>query len=154
LESSATMMRGEQDRLSMIDRQVEAVQQGADETAATLRGTPAESAQSRVVTLRRDLASAQLNFTDKHPEVVRLREELATAEKAAAAERTRPAADRMAILQASPEYRQLVKDREATKLRIAELQRQQQNATAQIGQYQSRVESAPRVEQQMVSVQR
>jgi polysaccharide biosynthesis transport protein len=154
LESGATMLRGEQDRLSMIDRQLEAIQQGADESIATMRGTPGESAQSRVQSLRRELAAAQLTFTDKHPEVVRLRDELATAEKAAAAERSRPASDRMAIVQANPEYRQLVKDRETAKLRIAEIQRQQQDSTAQIRQYQSRVESAPRVEQQMVSLQR
>ncbi len=83
-----------------------------------------------------------------------MKDELATAEKAAAAERARPAADRLALVQANPEYRQLVKDREAARLRIAELQRQQQNNAAQIRQYQARVESAPRVEQQMVSVQR
>jgi succinoglycan biosynthesis transport protein ExoP len=154
LESSATMMRGEQDRLSMIDRQIEALQQGADESLSTLRGTPNESVQSRVQSLRRELATALLTFTDKHPEVVRLKDELATAEKAAAAERARPTADRLAILQGNPDYRQLIKDREAGKLRVAELQRQQQIASAQIGQYQSRVESAPRVEQQMVSVQR
>jgi chromosome segregation ATPase len=129
------MMRGEQDRLTMIDRQIEALQQGADDAAASLRGTPAESAQSRVQTLRRELADAQLTFTAKHPEVVRLQEELATAEKVAAAERARPAGDRVAVLQADPEYRALLKDREAAKLRIAELQRQQRNAADQIGQY-------------------
>lgn len=154
LESAATMMRGEQDRLSMLDRQIEALQQGADEAAASLRGTPGEGAQMRVQTLRRELANAQLTFTDKHPEVVRLKDELATAEKAAAAERARPAGDRLAVLQSSPEYRQLVKDREAAKLRIAELQRQQRDAARQINVYQTRVESAPRVEQQMVSLER
>ena len=40
-----------------------------------------------MLTLRSELADAQLTFTDKHPEIVRLKEELATAEKAAAAER-------------------------------------------------------------------
>lgn len=154
LESTATMIRGEQDRLTMIDRQIEALQQGADDSGSVGRGGAADSAQARVIVLRRDLASAQLNYTDKHPEIVRLKDELATAEKAAAAERARPAADRTATLQASPEYRQLVKDREAAKLRIAELQRQEKNASAQISQYQARVESAPRVEQQMVSLQR
>lgn len=154
LESTATMMRGEQDRLSMLDRQVEAMQQGADDALAGAHGTPAEGVQSRLLSLRRELATAQLNYTDKHPEVVRLKDELANAEKAAAAERARPATDRLATLQASPEYRQLVKDREAAKLRIAELQRQQRTASAQISQYQSRVEAAPRVEQQMVSLQR
>jgi polysaccharide biosynthesis transport protein len=154
LESNATTTRGEQDRLSMIDRQIEAVQQGADDTIATMRGTPSETAQSRVVRLRSELGVAQLSFTSKHPEVVRLQDELATAEKAAAAERARPVSDRMAVLQANPEYRSLVKDREAGKLRIAELQRQQNAIKSQIGQYQSRVETAPRVEQQMVSLQR
>ena len=154
LESSATAMRGEQDRLSMIEKQIDALQQNADDTAAALKGTTAETAQTRVVTLRRELADAQLTYTDKHPEVIRLKGELATAEQAAAAERTRPASDRMAILNASPEYRQLLKDRETAKLRIAELQRQQTAANGQIAQYSGRVEAAPRVEQQMVSLQR
>jgi polysaccharide chain length determinant protein (PEP-CTERM system associated) len=154
LESSATMMRGEQDRLSMIDRQIEAMQQGADNELSAAGGTTSESAQMRVASLRRDLANARLTFTEKHPEIVRLKEELANAEQAAELEKARPAADRMAVLQGSPEYRQLAKDREAARLRIAELQRQQKDTSAQIAQYQSRVEAAPRVEQQMVSVQR
>jgi len=115
---------------------------------------PVMSAQGRVVTLRNELAAAQLNYTDKHPEIIRLKDELATAEKAAAAERTRPVSDRMAILNATPEYRQLQKDREVAKLRVSELQHQQQAITGQIAQYQGRVESAPRVEQQMVALQR
>jgi succinoglycan biosynthesis transport protein ExoP len=154
LESNATAIRGEQDRLSIIERQIQGMEQGADEELATLKGTPGETAQSRAASLRRELAAAQLTFTDKHPEVVRLRDELANAEKAAAAERARPVSDRMAILNGSSEYRQLQKDREATRLRIAELQRQSTAATQQIAAYQARVESAPRVEQQMVSLQR
>jgi uncharacterized protein involved in exopolysaccharide biosynthesis len=154
LESSATMMRGEQDRLSMIDRQIEALEQGVDNQIESLKGTPSESALSRVNSLRRELANARLTFTEKHPEIIRLKDELASAEQAAAAEKSRPAADRLAVLQARPEYRQLAKDREAGRLRIAELQRQQKAASAQIAQYQARVETAPRVEQQMVSLQR
>jgi succinoglycan biosynthesis transport protein ExoP len=154
LESNATATRGEQDRLSIVERQIEAMQQGADEALAGLKGTSAETAQTQVLTLRRELAEAQLMFTDKHPEVIRLRDELANAEKAAAAERARPAGDRMAVLNANPEYRQLLKDRETTKMRIAELQRQSAAVTTGIGGYQSRVEAAPRVEQQLVSLQR
>jgi polysaccharide biosynthesis transport protein len=153
LESNATATRGEQDRLSILERQIEAMQQGAEEALAGVRGSPGDVA-ARAMTLRGELAEAQLTFTDKHPEVIRLREELANAEKAAAAERARPAADRIAVLNANPEYRQLVKDRETTKLRIAELQRQSATVSAQVGTYRSRVEAAPRVEQQMVSLQR
>jgi uncharacterized protein involved in exopolysaccharide biosynthesis len=121
---------------------------------AAMKGTPQESAQSRVVSLQRQLADAQLTFTDKHPEVIRLKQELADAQKAAAAERARPAADRMAILNSNPEYRSLLKDREQTKLRIAELQHQDTTINDQIKAYQARVEAAPRVEQQLVSLQR
>jgi succinoglycan biosynthesis transport protein ExoP len=154
LESNATTARAEQDRLSMIERQIDAMQQSADNAVVASKGTPGEAAMLRAQTLRRELADAQLTYTDKHPEVVRLREELKTAEKDADAERTRPAADRIAILNATPEYRQLLKDREMTKLRIAEMQHQQTTISNQVAQYQTRVEGAPRVEQQMVSLQR
>src|SRR5262249_34271304 len=154
LESNATASRGEQDRLSMIEKQIDAMQQNADDAVAATKGTPVETAQTRVLSLQRDLAAAQLTYTEKAPEGRRLKEELATAKKAAAEEKTRPAADRMAILNAMPEYRGLLKDREATKLRIAELQRQETATNAQIAQYSGRVEAAPRVEQQMVSLQR
>jgi succinoglycan biosynthesis transport protein ExoP len=154
LESNATTTRAEQDRLSMIERQIDAIQQGADNAVVATKGTPGEVAMTRVQTLRRELADAQLSYTDKHPEIVRLRDELATAEKNAAAERSRPAADRAAILNATPEYRQLQKDREMAKMRIAELRQQQTTISGQVAQYQTRVEGAPRVEQQMVSLQR
>ena len=154
LESATTNTRSEQDRLSIIERQIESMQQGAEEAIAATRGTPTENAQSRVLSLRRELANAQLSFTDKHPEIIRLKDEIATAEKAAAAEKARPASDRMAILNANPEYRQLLKDRETTKMRITESQRQQSAINNQIAHYQGRVEAAPRVEQQMVSLQR
>ncbi len=155
LESTAMMMRAENDRLSVIERQIEAMQQGAD--AGPIAGSnTGGSSQARVLQLRRELADAQLGqgFTDKHPDVIRLKDELASAEKAAAEERARPMADRMPALQSSPEYRQLQKDREAATLHIAQLRRQQANAESGIRQYQSRVEAAPRVEQELVSLQR
>ena len=154
LESNATATRGEQDRLSMIERQIDSMRQGADDAIALAKGTPAETAQTRVASLRHELATAQLTYTDKHPEVIGLKQELSDAERAAAAERTRPGSDRAAILNANVEYRSLVKDRDTTKMRISELQRQTAGINAQIASYQARVEAAPRVEQQLVSVNR
>jgi uncharacterized protein involved in exopolysaccharide biosynthesis len=154
LESNTTTMRGEQDRLALIERQIDAMTSNADDMVASMKGTPQETAQSRVITLQRQLADARLVYTEKHPEVVRLKQELSDAEKAAAAERSRPAADRAAILNANAEYRGLQKDREQTKLRIAELQHQQTATNDQIKAYQARVEAAPRVEQEMVSLNR
>src|SRR5262249_8259005 len=81
-------------------------------------------------------------------------EELASAKRDAAAERQKPATDRMVLLQADPLYRQLTNDREAARLRIRDLQRASTEAQRQIREYQSRVEAAPMVEQQLTTVQR
>ena len=58
----------------MLERQIEAMQQGADGALTGLKGSPVETAQAQTAALRRELAEAQLTFTDKHPEVIRLRE--------------------------------------------------------------------------------
>jgi uncharacterized protein involved in exopolysaccharide biosynthesis len=153
IEANATQIRGEQDRLSMIERQIDEMQQGVD-AGPISRGTAVLSTQGRIITLRGELAEARLSLTDKHPEVIRLKEELAIAEKAAAAELQLPSSERTSVLQTNPEYRQLLKDRDTAKLRIAELQRQQRAADGSIGRYRSRVEEAPKVEQEMLSLTR
>jgi protein tyrosine kinase modulator len=159
LEANSTALRGEQDRQSMIERQLEALKQGSTEVLIVPRpGAPAsESAatpETRVMLLQRELAEARAMYTDKHPEVVRLQEDLAAARKDVATERQKPTADRLAQLQLDPAYRQLVADREMARLRIRELERAEQDARRQIGVYQSRVEQAPMVEQQLTNVQR
>lgn len=154
LEATNIALRGEQDRLSMIERQIEAMQQGA-ETIPLSAGSPAPATpELRVQTLEQELATARMSYTEKHPEVLRLQDELKSARAAAAAERTRPAEDRLAVLKNDPAYRQLLADRENGRLRVRELQRAESQARAQIGLYQARVESAPMVEQQMLALQR
>jgi polysaccharide biosynthesis transport protein len=159
MDANATSLRGEQDRLSMIERQIESLKQGVSDVAIVPRGgaqvseAPA-SPEARVIALQRELAAARLTFTDKHPEILRLTEELAIARKEAAADHQRPASDRMAQLQTDPAYRQLAADQEMSRLRIRELSRADTDIRRQIGLYQARVESAPMVEQQLSSVQR
>jgi uncharacterized protein involved in exopolysaccharide biosynthesis len=154
LESNGTALRGEQDRLQITQQQIDAMERGADEAALAAKGTPGETALMHVASLQRQLADARLTFTEKHPEVVRLKDELATAQKAAELERSKPASDRQGLLNVSPDYRALVKVRDTSKLRIADLQRQAAQINAAISNYSARVEQAPRVEQQMVSLTR
>jgi polysaccharide chain length determinant protein (PEP-CTERM system associated) len=160
LDSNATALRGEQDRLSMTERQIDSLKQGLNEILLLPRGNAApaditvSAPELRVATLQRDLAAARATYTDKHPEIARLQEELATARKEMAAEKQKPAADREAMLQVDPNYRQLVADREMGRLRIRELQRGEADIRRQIGVYQARVESAPMVEQQLSSLTR
>jgi len=153
LESTAIALRGEQDRLSMIDRQIDAMRQGVGDEVLP-GGARLPPAQARVATLQQQLADARSQYTEKHPEIQRLREDLEAAKKDAAAERSQPQADRLAQLQLDPAYRQLVSDRETARLRVADLQRAEAQQRSQVAMYQSRVESAPMVEQQFVSLQR
>ncbi len=155
LETTVNALRGEQDRLSVIDRQIESMKGGVinDVAVPGLPGT-ASAPALRVIALENELAAARAMYTDKHPEVVRLRDELAAARVDAAADANKPAEDRIASLRIDPTYRALLGDREQSRLRINDLQRQQANIQQQIGMYRARVESAPRVEQQVATLQR
>jgi polysaccharide chain length determinant protein (PEP-CTERM system associated) len=155
LETTTNAIRGEQDRLSTIERQIESMK-GGSATDVAVPGTPAmaSAASVRAVQLERQLATALGIYTDKHPDVVKLRDELAAARAAAAAEANQPPETRVASLRVDPAYQALLKDREQARLRINDLQRSESQIRGQIGLYRARVESAPRVEQQLQTVQR
>lgn len=157
-DSNATALRGEQDRLTMIERQLEVLAQGGPDPIVPGRAgqpaAPALTGDARIVALERELTDARLSYTEKHPEIVRLRDELATARADAARDQQRPASDRLAQLRTDPVYRQLTADRDAARLRIRDLERVESDLRRQIGTYQLRVESSPMVEQELASVQR
>jgi polysaccharide chain length determinant protein (PEP-CTERM system associated) len=154
LEANATALHSEQDRLSMIERQLEGLVQGSQTFILTRGNEAAQPPETRVMTLERELAAARATYTDKHPEVQHLQEELATARRQVSSDKNRPDSDRMAQLQLDPAYRQLSADREVTRLRIRELQRASGDTQHQISLYQARVEGAPMVEQQLTTLQR
>lgn len=155
LETTGNAMRGEQDRLSMLERQISAMKAGAaNEVQVPGVLATASPAAVRVVTLERDLEVKRGIYTDKHPEIVNLKEELAAARAAVAAEQARPESERVASLRVDPSYRSLLEDAERARLRIRELQRQESQIRSQIAMYRTRVDSAPRVEQQMASLTR
>jgi polysaccharide chain length determinant protein (PEP-CTERM system associated) len=153
LETTTNAIRGDQDRLSSIERQLDAIKSGAGTDPAT--GTPSLSpAAARVLAARRELAAARAVYTDKHPEVIRLQDELAKAEADMKAEAQQPESDRLATLRLDPTYRALLTEREQVRQRIADGQRRQSSIQSQIGMYRARVDAAPRVEQQMQTIGR
>jgi polysaccharide chain length determinant protein (PEP-CTERM system associated) len=155
LETTGNAMRGEQDRLSMIERQIASMKAGAaNEVPVPGELATASPASVRVVTLERELEVARGKYTEKHPEIVRLRDDLAAARAAVEAEQRRPESERVATLRVDPNYRSLVADAERARMRIRELQRQESQIRGQIGMYRARVDSAPRVEQQMATLTR
>src|SRR5262245_4479760 len=97
LDANATALRGEQDRLTMTERQIETMKQGAaaqvvlvPRAGGTTSEPVATGPESRIAVLQRELAVARATYTDKHPEIARLQDELATARREAAAERQKP----------------------------------------------------------------
>ena len=156
LETNGNAIRGEQDRLSIVERQIAAMKAGAANEVSVPGSVPAMASPAaiRVVTLERELEVTRGKYTDKHPEIVRLRDELAAAKAAVRAEEARPESERLATLRVDPNYRALLADAEQARFRIRVLQRQEAQIRSQIGMYRARVDSAPRVEQQMATLDR
>jgi len=105
--------------------------------------------------LQAQLASDRaLGYTDKHPDVIRLQEEIKQAKAEVVASKNNQPSNRDEMLKADPIYRQKIQERDMARLHIRELQNASAAAQRQIGEYQSRVESAPVVEQELTSLER
>lgn len=153
LESTSNSLRVEQDRLSLIERQMQSMKEGLYSAPAGAAGI-LTSPQQRVVALQRELDLARAKYTDKHPEVQILEDELKTARAAAAAVRSQPESARQETLSGDPAYQQLATDRSQTLIRVRSLERAEAQLRGDIGRYQQRVEAAPMVEQELGSMQR
>ena len=153
-DSLSLQLRAEQDRLSMIEGQIESMKQGSGGVTMTSTGAAAmQAAQNRINELQRQLTQYRAaGYTDQHPDIVQTKEELTVAQREMTSARQQPSAGNADVLSADPSYRQKVQERDAAKLHIAQLQRQVAQALSQIGSYQARVESAPLVEQELSSL--
>ena len=156
LESLSMQLRGEQDRLSMIESQLEEMRRGAGSSAMTSTdASQIHTAQNRITLLQQQLTQARAaGYTDKHPEITMLQQEIAQARAEMKASRQTPASERDDLLGADPVFKQRMLDRDTTRLRIRQLQAAETQARGQIGRYQSRVEAAPMVEQDLAGVNR
>jgi succinoglycan biosynthesis transport protein ExoP len=156
LESISLQLRSEQDRLSMVESQLEGMQQGSGAAGMTMTtATALQAAQTRIGQLQQRLAQARaMSYTDKHPAITTLQEELASANAELASIRTQGGPNSKELLQTDPIYRQRMNDRDNTRARIRTLQLAEAQTRAQIGQYQHRVDAAPMVEQDLAAVTR
>jgi polysaccharide chain length determinant protein (PEP-CTERM system associated) len=150
--SDQTAARAERDRLALIDRQLDAIDKNTVDEPGNAR-TSETTPETRVAVLERELTAARATYTDQHPEVQRIQDELANAKRDAAAVRTQPVADRMARLQRNPAYLQLQGEREMARARTKDIERDTAETQTSIARYQARVEAAPMVEQQLKDLQ-
>ncbi len=154
-ESLSLQLRTEQDRLSMLEGQLEQMKQGAGGAGMTSSGAAAiNAAQTRINELQRQMTQYRAaGYTDQHPDVIQTKEELTVAQRELSSARQQNPASSAELLTADPIFRQRTQERDSAKLHISTLQRQISQALAQIGSYQTRVESAPLVEQELSTLQ-
>jgi polysaccharide biosynthesis transport protein len=155
LAAAANAVRAEQDRLLVLEREIGSSKPTLSDPASP--GRPAVTlspAAAKVVQLERELASKRLTLMDKHPDIIDLQAQLASAKVEVATDVTLPEEQREAQLRSDPAYNNLLRERELVKLNITNLQRQVEYYNSQIGRFMSRVDTAPRVEQQLASLQR
>ena len=157
LESISMQLRSEQDRLSVVDSQLDAMRQGIGGAAMTSTAAASiQGAQARIGLLQQQIAAEKATGkTDKHPDVISLQDEIANARaELNGVKQGGSGNSRDELLLADPTYRQRVQDRDVSRARIRSLQGAEGQARAQIGQYQTRVDAAPMVEQDLASVDR
>ncbi len=152
LEATSNTLRSEQDRLTMTERQIDAIRQGTADVAPVRADVGPMTVQGRVALLQRELAEARTMYTDKHPEIHRLQQELADARDEL--KRGGRGSDRDELLRSDPTYQQLLADRNLARLRVQALRRDESATKSQIARYQQRVEAAPMVEQELAALTR
>lgn len=151
LESLSNQLHSEQDRLTNIESQLETMRQGGSGTTASSLAS-IQAAQAHVNQLQKELAEARTLYTEKHPEITRLQEELTGARKDLTAAQQMSASND--LLTTDPAYKAKVQERDRSRMRIAELMRASKAAQNQITLYQARVDAAPMVEQELQSLER
>ena len=156
LESISQQLRMEQQQLSLVESQLQQMRQGLGTAPLTSTATVAlQTTQARLNQLQQQLAQARANgWLDKHPEVASLLEEIKQARAELTAMKQQDTGDHTESLKSDPIYVQKLAERDATNARINSLRQNADQARAQIAQFQSRVEAAPLVEQDLNSVQR
>jgi uncharacterized protein involved in exopolysaccharide biosynthesis len=106
------------------------------------------------VALQRELSMARGKYTDKHPEILYLEEELKAARAEVESIKNQPESSREQLLATDPAYQQLQAERNMVQLRIRGLRRTEAQLQGDIARYQERVEAAPMVEQELASLTR
>ena len=155
-ESLTRDLRTETDRLNLLEGQLDAMRQGVGVEGMTTSSIQAvQAAQKKLDDLQGELATARaLGYKDKHPEVTRLQAEIAQARAEVGASKTTQPSNREDIVKADPIYRAKAQEVALARIRIKELRSAADSAQRQIGEYQTRVEAAPAVEQDLTALER
>lgn len=158
IENLSMQLSMEQNRIAQLDSVLDDMRRSPVPMTLNPAVSPAAadmmSAQARIGSLTQQLAVNQaLGYTDEHPEMRRIHRELETARKDyEAARKPAAGASRDDLLSQDPVYKNRMLERDLAQRRVNELRRQLNTATGHISLLQSRIESAPMVEQALSSL--
>jgi polysaccharide chain length determinant protein (PEP-CTERM system associated) len=134
------------------------IAQGRDAALPLRPGSPVLPPASRLDVARGELANLLTQYTERHPDVIRKREEIAYLEKEEREKKS--AALAAAAAEGSATATPVVVDPilraelESVNLEIRSLQSERDRVQGQIAELQGRLENVPRVEQQLLSLTR
>lgn len=148
-DSTTLSLRGERDRLAVVEQQIAAMEEESKAAATT---EIEEKSQEPVKALEQQLSEARQVYTSKHPEIQRLEAELATARTAAAA--AKAAAAKKPRTVSDPAYRQLLAERDSLKIRMRDFRSAGSRIGRELAQYQARIDATPAVEQRLTALTR
>jgi len=156
IEQLSAQLRLNNDRQTMTLARREALErQLADvETLSPVAAGPAVVADTpalRLLRLRRELRELRVQYTEKYPEVARLRAEVEALERELG---TSPEAPAAAVSASDPAARRIKAALTEVDAEIKALRKDEQRLRATIGEYQGRVDATPRREQEFQELSR
>ena len=152
LEQLNTQLRLNSDnQIQVTERRSTLVKQLSEaEGLATVGGPDAVS--TRLLQLRQTLAALQTQYSDKYPEVVRVKSEIQTLERQLRDAPVGGAPDKPAV--GNPLVLQLKRSIDEQEVELKRLKAEEEGLRNSLGEYRQRVELAPKREQEFQSVSR
>ncbi len=120
-------------------------------------GSSPPALEQRLVELRNQLSQLSAKYTERHPDVLRIKDEIASTEglkRKIEDELKNKASDATADLKGGQSMAQISSQLKASEFEIANRKREIKDLQAQIGQYQSRLNQTPVREQELAGIVR
>ncbi len=148
LQTATEALRSAEDRMVIVQRQIEERKKEMERLVET------NPLQNRLDTLRTQLADLQSRYSDKYPDIPRLKREIKENEEKLKNEMELKKDEPRARLNTDPLYQNMLNQFNNIEFEILTLKERQKGILEQARLYQERVENTPAREQQLLTLNR
>jgi polysaccharide chain length determinant protein (PEP-CTERM system associated) len=153
LQTNVEVQRGIEDRKILIQKQHSEIEPKIinleDGNVASVLPSG-----SQLVMLKQELLNLKTRYTDKHPDVIKIEEQIRNLEKELSGGKGSESTSSMKISSSNPLYPELAKQLNEINLEIRRLKVEEKRLRNQIKAYQMRVENTPKCDQEMAALTR